>query len=249
MTLSHSINQQGSDFMAHFGNLGNRQVSGHVQDIRGTVLRESNDQKLGTVDDLILDHDTMEIRYLVVDSEGWLQNGRFLLPVERVSADRNHEDGLTTDATRSEIKASPRYEELSLESDRAWKKYEQEFKKYWNDKPIMHIKGSDRIITPPEEPRAVQPQPRTTSEAGGQQGTREINAAQLFPERIADVFSDPPPNSSKITLKPKSVARAEQAASGASLLKPRWWEAFENYLQENKSDIQGNCSQCNSQAA
>jgi sporulation protein YlmC with PRC-barrel domain len=233
--------------MAHLGNLGSRQASEDVQDIRGTVLRDSNDQKLGTVDDLILDHDTMEIRYLVLDSEGWLQDGRFLLPVERVSADRNHEDGLTTDATRSEIKASPQYDELSLNSDRAWKKYEKEFKKYWDDKPIMHIKDSDRIITPPEEPAAAQPEARATS--AGQEGSREINAAQLFPERISDVFSDPAPSSSKVTLKPKSVARAEQAASGASLLKPRWWEAFENYLRENKSDIQGNCSQCNSRAA
>ena len=235
--------------MAHLGNLGNRQVSQDVQDIRGTVVRESNEEKLGIVDDLILDHDTMEIRYLVVDSEGWFDNGTFLLSVERVSADRTHEDGLTTDATRSEIKASPQYDESSLKSDQAWKKYEQEFKKYWSDKPVMHIKGSDRIITPPDEPAAVQPEARTTRETGGQEGTRDINAAQLFPERIANVFSDPAPNSSKITLEPKSVARAEQAASGVTLLKPRWWEAFENYLQENKSDIQGDCSQCGSQAA
>ena len=235
--------------MAHFGNLGSRQVSGGVQDIRGTVLRDANDQKLGTVDDLILDHDTMEIRYLILDNEGWLQKGRFLLPVERVSADRNHEDGLTTDATRSEIEASPQYDQVSLESDRAWKKYEQEFKKYWDDKPVLHIKGSDRIITPPEEPATVQPEATTTSETGSQETTREINAALLFPERISDVFSDPAPSSSKITLEPKSVARAEQAAAGVTLLKPRWWEAFENYLQENKSDIQGDCSQCNSQAA
>ncbi len=235
--------------MAHFGNLGSRQVSGDVQDIRGTVLRDSNDQKLGTVDDLIFDHDTMEIRYLVLDSEGWLQGGRFLLPVERVSADRNHEDGLTTDATRSEIKASPEYDQVSLDSDQAWKKYEQEFKKYWDDKPIMHIKGSDRIITPPEEPAAAQPEATTTSGTGSQERTREINAAQLFPERMADILSDPAPDSSKVTLKPKSVARAEEAASGVTLLKPRWWESFENYLRENKSDIQGNCSQCNSRAA
>ena len=231
--------------MAHFGNLGSRQVSGDVQDIRGTVLRDSNDQKLGTVDDLILDHDTMEIRYLVIDSEGWLQDGGFLVPVDRVSADRNHEDGLTTDANRSEIEGSPQYDQVSRESDRAGKNYEQEF----NEKPILHIKGSDRIITPPEEPATVQPEPMTTNETGSQEGTREINAAQLFPERMADVFSDPAPSSSKVTLKPKSVARAEQAASGASLLKPHWWEAFENYLRENKSDIQGDCSQCNSRAA
>ena len=61
--------------MAHLSNLGNRQGSENVKDIRGTVLRGPDDESLGTVDDLIIDHDTIEIRYLVVNSEGWLQGG------------------------------------------------------------------------------------------------------------------------------------------------------------------------------
>ncbi len=86
------------------------------------------------------------------------------------------------------------------------------------------------------------------------QGVREsntypINAADLFPERISDVFSDPAPNPGKVTLRSKSVARAEEVASGVTLLKPRWWESFENYLRLNKDDIQAKCSQCTSKAA
>lgn len=235
--------------MAHLSNLGNRQGSENVKDIRGTVLRGPDDESLGTVDDLIIDHDTMEIRYLVVNSEGWLQGGRFLLPSERVSADQNHEDGLLTDTTRQEIKDSPQYNEASLKSDGAWTQYEQEFNKYWDDKPIMHMKGSDRIITPPEEPAPTQADSAPSNPSRFETHGREINASQLFPERIADVFSDPTPSGSKVTLRPRNVARAEEAASGVTLLKPHWWEAFENYLQRNKSDIQGECSECAKRAA
>jgi hypothetical protein len=76
-----------------------------------------------------------------------------------------------------------------------------------------------------------------------------VSAADLFPRRISEVFSDPAPGSGKVTLRPKSVARAETAASGVALLKPRWWESFENYLRLNKDDITADCAQCKSKAA
>lgn len=232
--------------MAHCGSLGTQTVSDDVRDIRGTTIRGSDGAKLGTVDDVIFDHDTMEIRYLVVDSDGWLEAGTFLLPADRISADKKHEDGLATDVTKEQIRNSPQYDEKSLRSEDEWKKYEQEFKTYWEEDPVMHMKGSDRIITPPED--SIPAQART-SESSRRPAEREINAADLFPARISEVFSDPAPSSGKVTLRPKSVARAEEAASGVSLLKPHWWEAFENYLRLNKDDIQAKCSQCESKAA
>jgi hypothetical protein len=75
---------------------------------------------------------------------------------------------------------------------------------------------------------------------------RKLNPARLFPERIAQAFSDPAPSSGKLRLRPKSVMRAEDSASGITLLKPRWWNTFENYLRLNKEDIQARCSQCSS---
>jgi hypothetical protein len=188
----------------------------------------------------------MTIQYLVVDSEGWLEAGTFLVPVDRIGIDPAHKDDLAAQVTRKQVENSPRYEQQSVHSDRDWKKYEQEFRKHWQEAPVMHIKGSDRIITPPEEPTPLQESSTTENR---ETSDRQINAAQLFPDRITDVFSDPAPSAGKVTLRPKSVARAEEAASGVTLLKPRWWEAFENYLHENKSDIQANCSQCESKAA
>src|SRR5438105_7869316 len=100
--------------MAHCGCLEDQRVSDDVRDIRGSSVRGADGEKLGTVDDVIFDHDTMEIRYVVVDSGGWLEAGTFLLPADRISADREDADGLATDTTRQQIKNSPRYGKKSL---------------------------------------------------------------------------------------------------------------------------------------
>ncbi|MGH9640934.1 MAG: hypothetical protein ACRD3Q_00770, partial [Terriglobales bacterium] len=105
---------------------------------------------------------------------------------------------------------------------------------------------SYRIITPPEEPA---PATEAASSQRIESEDRGLNAANLFPKRISEVFSDPAPGSGKVTLRPASVARAEEAAAGVSLLKPYWWESFENYLRKNKDEIQAKCSECSSKAA
>jgi hypothetical protein len=232
--------------MTHYGSLGTQAVSEDVRDIRGTDVRGADNTKLGDVTDVIIDHEAMEIRYVVMDSGGWLEAGTFLLPADRMSADETDENNLTAGVTRQQIHNSPKYDKKTLHSEDEWKKYEREFKKYWDEEPILHMKDSYRIITPPEEPNSAQP---TSSSEVKESDAREQNPANLFPERMTHVFSDPAPGSGKVTLRPKSVARAEEAAAGVALLKPRWWDAFENYLRLNKDDIQAKCPQCESKAA
>ena len=227
--------------MAHYGNLGT-QVSDEARDVRGTTVRGGNGEDLGKISDVIFDHDTMEIGYIVVDGGDWLAAGTFLLPADRVSADEEHEDGLATDVTKQQIENAPQSDRNTLDLGDGWKKYEEEFKKYWDEEPVMHIKGSDHIITPPDTSAGAA---NSASQAGGS-SDREINAAELFPERMTPVFTDPEPKAGKVTLRPRSVARAEEAASGVTLLKPRWWEAFENYLQIHRDEIQAKCPECSS---
>jgi sporulation protein YlmC with PRC-barrel domain len=227
--------------MAHCGCLGNQSVPADVHDIRGTTIRGADGEKLGTVNDVIFDHDTMEMRYLVVDSEGWLEAGTFLLPAHSVYKDTDHNAGLATPAGKQHIQNAPNYDQESLKSSDEWGKYERDFKKYWEEDPVLHMKGSDRIITPPEEPGD---QASSASQETRPSGDGEINAADLFPERMTKVFTDTEPGSSKITMRPQAVARDEDAASGVALLKPRWWDAFENYLNRKRDDIQSRCPQC-----
>jgi hypothetical protein len=59
---------------------------------------------------VIFDHDTMEIRHVVVDSDGWLEAGSFLLPADRVFAAENDDNGLATEVTREQIEDSPQYD-------------------------------------------------------------------------------------------------------------------------------------------
>ena len=151
--------------MTHYGTLETQRVE-NVRDIRGTTVRGSEGEKLGTVEDVIFDHDTMEIRYLVVDSGGWLEAGTFLLPADLGSADENHEEGLATEVTKEQIENSPEYDKKALRSGDEWKKYEQEFKKYWDEEPVMHIKGSDRIITRPTRPLLLMRVPAGRAAAG-----------------------------------------------------------------------------------
>lgn len=232
--------------MTHNGSIGNRVVPEDVRDIRGTTVRGQDDTELGEVVDVIVDHETMEIRYLVIDSRGWLPGINFLLPADRISADQREHDNLAAGVTRQQIANAPQLDNKSATRGDEWKKYQHEFKKYWDEEPIMHMKDSYRIITPPHESTPTQ---ATSSKQIIDSGDRELNAAQLFPDRISPVFSDPEPSSGKVTLRPKSAARAETAASGVSMLKPSWWEAFENYLRLNKDDVKAQCSQCSSKAA
>lgn len=232
--------------MTHYGNLGNHIVSEDIRDIRGNNVRGADGAKLGKVNDVIFDHDTMEIRYLVIDSGGWLAAGTFLLPADCFSVLENEKADLSACVTREQVANSPQYDKKTLPSENEWKKYEQEFRRYWDEEPVMHRKDSYRIITPPDVPVK---KPAAASSLGESADREELNVATLFPDRISDVFSDPAPNSGKVTLRPKSAARAEEAASGVALLKPHWWEAFENYLRVNKDDIQAKCPQCSSKAA
>jgi hypothetical protein len=190
-------------------------VSDGVRDIRGTIVRGSDGEPLGKIDDVIFDHDTMEIHCVVVDSGDWLKDATFLLGAHQVSADPNHGDGLAPGATRQQVENAPQYDKESLRSEDEWKKFEQEFKDYRTEDPVTHLKDSNRILIPPDA--AV---PARGARAADDY---EPTAADLFPERISDVFSDPAPCAAKITLRPKSVARAEEAAAGVTLLKPRWW--------------------------
>src|SRR5260370_24594084 len=60
--------ERGRLLMAHCGSLNAQLVSDHIHDVRSATVRGSDGKKLGNVDDLIFDHDTMQIHYLVVDS-------------------------------------------------------------------------------------------------------------------------------------------------------------------------------------
>ena len=75
--------------MPHYGMLREyRFDEGGAGDIRGTRIYGPDDERLGTVDDVIFDHATGRVHYVVVDTGGWLFNRKFVVPPDRLRAPR-----------------------------------------------------------------------------------------------------------------------------------------------------------------
>ena len=86
--------------MAHYGILGNTVISDTAEDIRGSHLYGTNDEKLGKIDDVIFDHFSGDVRYVVVDTGGWLSSKKFLVPADRLRASSKHEDDFEVNLTK-----------------------------------------------------------------------------------------------------------------------------------------------------
>src|SRR5205085_5074293 len=60
--------------MAHYGTLRDYRfthIDAATDDIRGSKVYGLNDEKLGKIDDVIFNHSTGEITYVVIDTGGW----------------------------------------------------------------------------------------------------------------------------------------------------------------------------------
>ena len=96
--------------MAHYGILRGESVSEVGEDIRGSHLYGVGDEKLGKIDDVIFDHASGDIRYVVVDTGGWLKSHKFIVPTTelRTSAklENDYEANLATGNLDSERAAA-----------------------------------------------------------------------------------------------------------------------------------------------
>jgi sporulation protein YlmC with PRC-barrel domain len=137
--------------MQHYGTLRDYRFSGEeVDDVRGSDVYGINDEKLGDIDDVIFDHNTGNIRYVVVKS-GWLTGKKFIVPAARLRPSTEHDDDFQVDLTKQQIEQFPPYEESSISDNDRWQKYEQDYDKVLTtDGGVMHrTDAPDRIITPP----------------------------------------------------------------------------------------------------
>lgn len=124
--------------MAHYGLLGNYITDDPAQDIRNKNLYGSNDDKLGTIRDVIFDHATGDIAYVVVDTGGWLRTKNFVVPAPRLRVSPRHKGGFICDLTKEQVESFPPYEEGDLSSSQKWTGYENRYHAAWEAFPIVH---------------------------------------------------------------------------------------------------------------
>src|SRR5437868_4557336 len=170
--------------MAHYATLHDYRFTADADDIRGSSLHSSDNKKLGKVVDVIFDHGTGEINYLVADVG---HDRKVLVPSNHIYRSIADEDDFETDISAAEIERLPRFDDKMLDDEKNWTKHEEqhrkawkeqeerllaEYKEKWHEAPVAHRHGSDRNITPDEVPGA---------EPAGRAGERIVTGADLTP--------------------------------------------------------------------
>src|SRR5690348_8460177 len=136
--------------MAHYGTLRAYRFSDAetTDDIRGSSVYGRDDEKLGKIDDVIFDHATGNIRYVVIDTGGWLSSKKFIVPPDRLRPSAEHEDDFVADLSKEQIESFPPYNEKDVDDEKRWKDYENRYRSKWETGPVMHRAETDRNITP-----------------------------------------------------------------------------------------------------
>ena len=136
--------------MAHYGILHDIKFE-DAEDIRGAEVYGVNDEKLGKIDDVIFEHSTGDIHYVVVDTGGWLTSKKFLVPANRIQPYGHHEDKFYAELDKERIQMLPEYDEKKLGSEGDWSNYEKQFEDRWKEGTVMYNERTNRVITPPPD--------------------------------------------------------------------------------------------------
>jgi PRC-barrel domain protein len=240
--------------MAHYSLLRDYRFANAVDDIRGATLYGSSDEQIGTMDDIVFDHETGDTRYVVVD----LGDHKTLVPSGRVYRS-SREDGFETDLSKTDALELPVFDEAMLESEKHWTEHEKvhldawhkrverftrEYEKSYSDDPVEHREGSDHFVTP--GPSDMPPEPANTERK------RVISSADLTPRRIRDKFSGPS--------HPMSLATTGEASSPMTAWTPRTanasyrdisprWTTFQASVKSHVDHIRGQCPACSADKA
>ena len=205
--------------MAQHGMLRDYRFVDAAEDIRGSKLYGLNDEKLGKIDDVIFDHTSGSIRYVVVDTGGWLSSKKFVVPVDRLRSSAEHKDDFAVDLSKEQIEGFPPYKESDLESDQQWSDYEGRYRSKWETNPVMHRAETDRNITP------------TTQQMQGNSSSARVSGS-------------PVSGSTTGTQDTGAFTQGGFAAStdsveisqGANGIGPRW-DRFQDRLRERRKEV------------
>jgi len=200
--------------MAQYGMLRDYRFTDAAEDIRGSKLYGLDDEKLGKIEDVIFDHSTGQINYVVVDTGGWLSTKEFIVPADRLRASAKHQDDFEIDLTKEQIESFPPYNEGDLESEQQWADYEGKYRSKWKADPVMHRAETDRNITP------------TTQQMTG-------NSAS---ERAADAAAEETDTGALTKGGFAAGTDTVEISSGAMGIGPRW-DTFQNRLRERRKEV------------
>jgi len=153
--------------MPHYGILREYTFAGEgeMDDVRGAAVYGVNDEKLGKIDDVIFDHSTGDIRYIVLNTGGLFSRKKVMVPAMRVEPYGNHDDKFYAELDKERLEMLPEFDERMLSAGYDWPNYEKEYEKRWKEGAVLYNKDTNRIITPPiEEVEGARRAPLTAEE-------------------------------------------------------------------------------------
>ena len=194
--------------MPHYGILRDHKLEG-VDDLRGADVYGVNDEKLGTIDDVIFDHSSGDIRYIVLKTGGMLSRKKVMVPANRVEPYGNHDDKFYAELDKERLEMLPEFKEDTMKAQGDWSTYEKDYEKRWNDGEVLYNKNTGRIITPAPEQVVGSAMSGSTAPASGRR-------PDLKPEKLGkqDDLLGVASGTGKTTLRPKkpSIAGKEDVA-------------------------------------
>jgi hypothetical protein len=229
--------------MTHYGTLKDARIADGSDDIRGSHLYGLNDEKLGKIDDVIFDHSSGNIRYVVVDTGGWLSSKKFLVPADGLRPSAKHENDFETSLDKRQVESFPPYDEKDLDSETKWAGYEGRYRSKWVADPVLHRAETDRNITattqqtsgnPVSERAAAQTQGWTTASrppASTAAERAELEAASSTTNRAVPAGTD-------------AVVISNSAVGIGGR-----WDTFQSRLRERRKEAVSACNTCSQESA
>lgn len=225
--------------MAHYGTLRDMRFADASEDIRGSQLYGLNDEKLGKIDDVIFDHSSGTIRYVVVDTGGWLNTKRFIVPADRLRASAKHNNDFEVPLNKEQVEDFPPYQESDLESENKWSGYENRYRSKWETGPVMHREGTDRNITPTaQQMPGNSPSAKAAAAAQGWSSGSSAAPAEARAD-IEDLESATAVTERAVPAGSDSVVIDNSAVGIGGR-----WDTFQSRLRERRKEAIAGCSTC-----
>lgn len=229
--------------MAHYGILRSTTIAETGEDIRGSHLYGVNDEKLGKIDDVIFDHSTADIHYIVVDTGGWLSTKKFLVPAEALRASTKHEDDFEANLTKQQVENFPAYNESDLDSETKWSGYERKYRAKWVASPVMHRAETDRNVTPTTKQTTGNIQSETAAAGAHRQPVTRMPAVSTSSTN-ADVEAASRPTG-RVTPAGRDTVVISRNAEGIG----GRWDTFQSRLRERRKQAVASCRTCAGETA
>jgi sporulation protein YlmC with PRC-barrel domain len=221
----------------HFGLLNEYKFADQGREIRGTLLYGEDNEKLGTIHDVLFDHETGNIKYAVIDTGGWLKHKYFLVPANRIMPYEKHEDHFYAKLRKEQIQYLPPYDPKVVDNHDQWTAYEKQYEDAWTDEGgVLHAKGSPRIITPEHD--------QTTGVTGG---VSDVQGRDIWPKRIEPITKPahgPTAQMHPDEQTPTSAAVMPTSSGGSEWELDERLRTFEGRVKKNLPEIRKSCTSC-----